>query len=97
MSYARRKGLPYVTMVPGETLDWSRDWTGELEDGETIATSVWDVPVGLTAGAATHSGPYTTQWVTSIEPGEFAVVNCTTTSAGRVWRRTLVIGVIAAK
>jgi len=97
MSYALKDGLPYVTMVPGETTDWSRDWTDKLEDGDTIATSVWDVPKGMTAGAESKSGPYTTQWVTSGDVGLFALVNEVTTSAGRKYRRTLLIGVVAAK
>lgn len=97
MSTALKNGLPYVTMAPGETLDWSRDWTDELEDGDTIADSVWDVPTGLAAGAESKSGPYTTQWVTSVAVGEFALVNEMTTTAGRKRRRTLLIGVVEAK
>lgn len=90
-----RNGLPYVEMVPGETLDWSRDWTDVLEDGETIVTSVWDVPVGLTAGLAADTGTYTSQWVTAATLGEYSLVNAMTSSAGRTWLRTLTVAVVA--
>jgi len=58
---------------------------------------VWTVPEGLTAGAASSSGTYTSQWVTAAALGEWALVNTMTTSAGRKWVRTLTVAVIAAK
>lgn len=98
MTYAMKDGLPYVTMVPNETDAWSRDWTAELEDGDAIATSVWEVPDGLTAGVSSKSGVYTTQWVTTSGLGEFTLVNqITTTPAGRTLRRSLIVAVIESK
>lgn len=89
-----RDGLPHVEMAVGDTLDWSRDWSAQLADGEAIAASVWNVPEGLTAGIASHSGAYTTQWLTATQPGAFPVANTMTTGAGRTWVRTLVIDVV---
>lgn len=97
MSIALKDGLPYVTMALGETLDWSRDWTDVIGEDDPIDLSVWEVPAGLTAGAESKSGPYTTQWVTSVQAGEFSLVNEMTTTAGRKFRRTLLIGVVEAK
>lgn len=96
-TYVMRDGLPWVEMAAGDTSPWSRDWTGELVDGDAIASSVWTVPVGLTAGAATQSGPYATQWVTALEPGTFALVNKMTSASGLVLNRTLMIEVVDAK
>lgn len=97
MSYVMRDGLPWVEMAAGDTSPWSRDWTGELVDGDAIASSVWTVPAGLTAGAATQSGSYTTQWVTADEEGVFELVNRMTSSTGLVLNRTLMIEVVDAK
>lgn len=97
MSYAFQDGLPYVTMVLGEILDWSRNWSDELKDGETIDSSVWTVPTGLTAGAESESGAYTSQWVTAAAVGKYALVNAMTTSEGRKFIRTLTVEVVASK
>lgn len=95
-NYVMRDGLPWVEMAVGDVGPWARDWSDELVD-DTIASSVWTVPVGLTAGAATQSGPYTTQWVTALEPGTFALVNKMTSASGLVLNRTLMIEVVDAK
>lgn len=96
MTYFIRNGLPHVQMAVGDVLDWGRDWSGELEDGESISASVWTVPDGLTAGAAMQDGSITAQFVTATEAGEFEVVNRMTTTDGRVRNRTLVIEVVEA-
>lgn len=96
MSYVIRDGLPVVQMAVNDVLDWGRDWTDELGDGETITASLWTVPEGLTAGAATQEGPITSQFVTATEAGTFNLVNRMTDSVGRVRNRTLVIEVVEA-
>ena len=35
--------LIWPRKTPGEVLDYTCDWAGELSEGETIATSVWDL------------------------------------------------------
>ncbi|MGE3596646.1 MAG: hypothetical protein AB7N70_13945 [Dehalococcoidia bacterium] len=97
MTYALKNRLPYVTMVPNETDAWSRDWTDELEDGDAIDASVWEVPTGLSAGVASKSGAYTTQWFTTSDLGEFTLVDQITTTAGRILRRSLIVAVIESK
>lgn len=96
MTYVIRDGLPHVQMAVGDTLDWGRDWSDELQDGETIAGAVWTVPDGLVAGAATQDGSVTAQFVTATESGTFALVTRMTTSEDRVRNRTLVIDVVEA-
>jgi hypothetical protein len=91
-----KDGLPYVKMAINDVLDWTRDWTEELEELETIASSTWTVPVGLTAGSALGSGNLTTQWVTAATLGEYKLVNTITTSEDRVFNRTLIVAVVAS-
>lgn len=95
--YTIRGGLPYVQMAAGETLDWSRDWSEQLEADETISTSAWEVASGLAAGIVSQVGAIATQWLTSSGLGTFAVTNQVTTSAGRVMRRTLMVEVVAQR
>lgn len=95
--YTIRGGLPCVQMAAGETLDWSRDWSAQLEADETISARVWEVASGLAAGVASLGGAVATQWLTSSTVGAYAVTNQVTTSAGRVMRRTLMVEVVAQR
>jgi hypothetical protein len=49
-----------VTHDPNANLDYTVDWADWLVDGETISSSTWIVPTGLTAGVASHDT--TTAW-----------------------------------
>lgn len=91
--YTRADGVAQVDMAEGEVLDWSRDWTGMLTEGEAIETSVWSVPTGLVAGLTAQLGACTTQWIESPAPGTYTMDNRVTTSQGRTFVRALVIRV----
>ncbi len=95
--YTIKGGLPHVRMAAGETLDWSRDWTTQLELEETVTSSIWEVTSGLVAGIAALSGTVATQWLTTVDEGSFAVTNQITTSVGRVIRRTFIVDVVAQR
>lgn len=81
-------GLHWITKTAAENLDFSLDWGARLLDGEAIDTSVWALPSGVTAGLATTSGPYATQWISGGAAGTtYWVSNRITTSAGRIFER----------
>jgi hypothetical protein len=73
---------------PNDSLDYQIDWTGWLGVGETITTSTWTVPTGLTAGLAVNSQTTATQWLSGGTIGQlYTVINRIVTSAGRTEER----------
>jgi hypothetical protein len=81
-----------------ESLDYGIDYADLLDDGETISDSTWTVPEGLTAGIAGASGSVVTQWLSGGTAGQsYDVDNVMTTSAGRVYERSIRISVVARK
>lgn len=88
-------GLWWIAKTPYDEADYSRDWTDALAADETIASSVWEVPAGLTAGASSMSGPYTTQWLSGGTAGAiYTVVNRIVTSAGRKFARAFKVQIV---
>jgi len=94
MNLVSALGLPRVTMVVGESTDWSRDWSPALGPDELITSSVWTLPTGITPGPGSQSGPYTTQWVETTETGDFILTNAIQTSELRKLVRSMVISVV---
>ncbi|WP_310474093.1 hypothetical protein [Sandarakinorhabdus sp.] len=87
-------GPIFVLKSPGSKLDWPISWP--LEDGESIAASVWAVLPTHAGGLAVMDGsPITVGLVTSclVEGGVnrrvYELVNTITTSAGRVHEATI--------
>lgn len=82
---------------PDATLDYTIDWTAWLEDGDTIAASVWVVPDGITQdGADTHTDATTTIWLTGGTASQnYTVTNRITTASNpdRIDDRSIVIRV----
>lgn len=71
------------------TVDWSR-WLGT----DTIATSQWTVPTGLTEVTATNTPTSATVWLSGGTAGQaYTVTNRITTSGGRTDERSVVINV----
>lgn len=74
---------------PDEVLDYVRDWTEALE-GDTIATSTWAVPTGITKVSDSHTTTAATIWLSGGTLGsDYAVVNRVTTTGGRTFDKTL--------
>ncbi|GIK83021.1 MAG: hypothetical protein BroJett024_41260 [Alphaproteobacteria bacterium] len=81
-------GLSWIAKTAAENIDFALDWSARLLDGESIASSLWTLPTGITAGLATTSGPYATQWISGGTAGTtYWVANRITTSAGRTFER----------
>lgn len=69
---------------PDDVLDYGIDWTAEIAEGDSIATSEWLPDDGLTAGETGISGTITTVWLSGGQDGRvYRVTNRVTTAAGR--------------
>lgn len=80
-----------ITKDPNAVLDYYFDWSTWL-NGDTIATSTWIVPAGLTMASESETSTRTTIWLSAgIFPERYKVVNRITTAAGRTEDRTLLV------
>lgn len=72
---------------PHADLDYTVDWSDWLATGETISTSEWIIPAGLTAGVDSHDSTTAWCWVSGGTPGtpgtEYQITNRIVTTAGR--------------
>ncbi len=76
--------LRWPAKDPSDSLDYSIDWTKQLAlptTADTIATVVWTVPTGLTAGPQILSGNVTTAWLSGGTNGVEYLVTCRITTA----------------
>lgn len=68
---------------PDEVLDYKIDWAERL-DGDTVSTSTWLVPVGVTKDSDTFTSSATIIWLSGGTDGEaYVLTNRITTAAGR--------------
>ena len=83
--------LRWPNKDPDAVLDYQVDWTSWL-DGDTIATSTWVVPAGITEDSSSNTTLVTTIWLSSGTVGDrYEVLNRITTDGGRTDDRTTVI------
>lgn len=92
------EGLPRYSAWKGieESLDFGFDWSRLLR-GDTISTSVWTVPEGLTQPSASSiAGARTTVWLAGGGAAGriYEVANAITTNTGRIHRRVMRIEVV---
>jgi len=79
---------------PSAVLDFTLDWSSWLASGETISTSTWTVPTGLTKDSSSNTATATTVWLSGGTAGQFyPYVNRIVTSQARTDERTIVVGV----
>ena len=70
-------------------LDWGKEW---LVDGDTIATSTWDVPSGLNEGTHTNTTTETVAWISGGTLGQsYVITNTIVTANGRTDQRSILI------
>jgi hypothetical protein len=83
--------LSWPTKDPDEVLDYKIDWTDRLEDDETILSSTWIVPVGLTQNSSITQAKTTTVWLSGgATLGKiYKVLNRVVTSGGRTMDQTV--------
>ena len=83
--------LKWPAKDPNERLDYQLDWSARL-DGDTIATSTWTVPPGITAVIDTSTTTTTTRWLEGGTEGEtYTLINRVTTAAGRIMEQSVSI------
>jgi hypothetical protein len=82
------------TKDPNSEVDFVVDWSRWLaiRDSDTISTSTWVVPSGITKTDDTHTTTTATIWLSGGTLGQtYDVVNRVTTAAGRIEDHTLTI------
>jgi hypothetical protein len=85
--------FPDFTKDSHEVLDYRVDWS-EWLDADTISTSTWHVPDGITQDAENETTTTATIWLSGGTTGEnYNVTNHITTAGGRTGERTITIKV----
>lgn len=81
--------LAWPPKDPDEVLDYIVDWSARLE-ADTIATSTWTVPLGITKNSDTKTNTTTTIWLSSgVLDASYEFVNRITTAGGRMMDQTV--------
>lgn len=81
------------TKDPQSVLDYQIDWSAWL-DGDTISTSTWTVPSGITKDSDSASTTGVTIWLSGGTDGtDYELTNHIITAAGREDDRTITIQV----
>lgn len=97
----RRGGEGIFPKDPGSVEDFTIVWNviGQKHEGlnylgDSIVTSLWSVPAGITQDSATFSGTYTTIWLSGGTNGQsYEVTNTITTEQGRTFKQSIRIRV----
>lgn len=78
---------------PDEVLDFVIDWTDRL-GSDTIATSAWTVPSGITEDSDSETTTKTTIWLSGGTAGtEYTLQNRITTADGRTHDQSVILRV----
>jgi hypothetical protein len=83
--------LAWPNKDPDEILDYIVDWTARLA-GDTIISSVFTVPVGITQNSAAFTATKTTVWLSGgTLDSVYEVLNRVVTLGGRTMDQTVKI------
>ena len=81
----------YAVKDPSAVLDYQFDWSAWL-GSDTISTSTWTVPTGITLVTETETTTTATAWLSGgTTDVNYECVNTIVTAGGRTDQRTLVI------
>lgn len=87
--------LTWPNKDPDEVLDYQIDWLPRLID-DTIASSSWTVPVGLTNVSSSFTDTRALVWLSGGTIGEsYSILNRIVTAAGRTMDQTVTLTVAA--
>jgi len=79
---------------PDEVLDYSIDWSTWLGE-DTISTSEWTVPAGITEDSDSNDTTSATIWLSGGTAGvKYSLVNEIVTAGGRTANRTISVLVV---
>ncbi len=88
--------IPNFTKDPDAVMDYRLDWSAFLVT-DTISTSTWTVPTGITKQSDTNTTTAVTIWLTGGTAGtNYELTNRITTAAGRTQDVTITIMVRSA-
>lgn len=77
---------------PDEVLDYAANWGDWLATGETITTSTWTTPAGITEDSESETNTVATIWLSGGTVDEdYEVANTIVTSDARTAKRTILI------
>jgi hypothetical protein len=81
-----------LTKDPDAVLDYGLDWEPWLAGVDTIASSQWFAPVGLTIESDAHTDTTATVWLSEgVRGAQYLVTNRITTASGRTEDRSFVL------
>src|SRR5512147_1489232 len=70
---------------PTDNLDYTIDWSADL-GAETIISSTWTVPTGITSSGSSNTNTTTTTYLSGGSLGEsYLIINTITTSGGHTY------------
>lgn len=77
---------------PGDNLDYKKDWATWLPTGDTISTSTWTVPTGLTGSSESSTTTTATIKLAGGTAGKrYIVTNQIVTAQGRTKQHSFAI------
>lgn len=81
-----------------EVYDYGFDYTDHLDAADTISTSTWTIPAGLTTGTASNDTTTTSVFLSGgTLNADYSCVNKIVTAGGRTVERTFILRIVAAK
>ena len=79
---------------PQSVLDYGFDWSDWLDTGDTVSTSTWTVPTGITEDSETETSTATTIWLSGGTVGKkYKITNRMVTANGRTVDRSFYVKV----
>jgi hypothetical protein len=87
--------FPEIKHDPNAVLDYTIDWSDWLPSGDTILSSSWSVPAGLTEDSSSNTSTTATVWISGGTAGtNYRITNHITTTEGRQDDRTIPLFVL---
>lgn len=87
--------LSWPPKDPDEVLDYKVDWAARLGD-DTISTSTWTLPAGITSTTDSNTDSETIIWLTGGTLGEtYELLNHIVTAGGRTMEQTVRLKIVS--
>lgn len=86
---------PTYRKDPSDVLDYGFDYSSWMDTGDSISTSTWTVPDGITKTSQSNDDDHTTIWVSGGTAGtKYRITNKIVTDEGRTLERSFDIVVV---
>lgn len=81
-----------------EVYDYGFNYADFLDTADTISTSTWTIPAGLTTGASSNNTTTTSVFLSGgTLNADYSCVNRVVTAGGRTFERTFILRIVASK